>query len=149
MSKGAKTAAKEALTQATYNQMKTANMHRAPRRPLSAYTFYFIATRDSTVKKFPDLAPTEIMRKIAQSWKNTTDEERSVYYEHYDQDSERYNRQMTEFEADGKFYDDEGNEVKYVNLVRAKKFAQTQSGVKRMPPVKQEGDKRKGYGSRK
>jgi hypothetical protein len=148
MSKGAKTAAdKEALSLTIYNQMKTANMHRAPRRPLSAYAFYFIATRDSISKKFPDLSPTEIMRKIAQNWKNTTDEEREAYYEHYEQDSERYTRQITEFEADGKFYDDDGMEVKYVNLTRAKRVAQT--GTKRMPPHKPEGEKRKGQGGRK
>lgn len=148
MSKGAKTAAdKEALLLTIHNQMKTANMHRAPRRPLSAYAFYFIATRDTISKKFPDLSPTEIMRKIAQNWKNTTDEEREVYYEYYEKDYVRYARQIAEFEADGKFYDDEGMEVKYVNLTRAKRVAY--SGSKRMPPHKPEGEKRKVQGGRK
>lgn len=110
---------------------------------MGPYTFFFVGKRDEVYKKNPELPPKDIMRRIAKMWQATSEEERQPYNELYEKDFERYNRQMDEYEAEGVFYDEEGQEVKYRNSARAKRYMAVMESKKRKAmPVKEE--KRKG-----
>mmetsp|Transcript_3060 Transcript_3060/g.6333 ORF Transcript_3060/g.6333 Transcript_3060/m.6333 type:complete len:148 (-) Transcript_3060:29-472(-) len=116
---------------------------KGPKLPLGPYTFYFVANREEVVRKNPDLAPTEIMRRLGKMWSATSEDERAPYIALFEKDSERYDRQMDEYEAEGVFYDDEGEEVKYRNTQRVKRRnkAMTQHDSKRAPPKQAEKEK--------
>jgi len=80
-----------------------------PKRPLTAYILYTLDQRPKFLKKHPEWAGSEVVRKMAQRWNELSDEEREPYFLQQDKELERYHRQMEEYEHEGRYYDDEGN----------------------------------------
>lgn len=72
------------------------------------------------------------MRKLGGLWRETSEKDREPYLELYEIDRDRYIRQMDEFELEGKFFDDEGNVVKFRNPRRRRRVP-VETDLKRKP----------------
>mmetsp|Transcript_3060 Transcript_3060/g.6331 ORF Transcript_3060/g.6331 Transcript_3060/m.6331 type:complete len:194 (-) Transcript_3060:924-1505(-) len=140
MSKGKKNQADliESLKQISTQRSGTTSYLGGPKRPLSAYTFYFIGMRSQVVAKFPGTRPTDIMRKLGAMWKGTSEPERKPFSELYEADRDRYDRQMDQFEAEGVFYDDSGKPVAYRNPKRKRRVMHAEPEAKRDPKSKKD-----------
>jgi hypothetical protein len=138
MSKANKKAApnKENLRRRSSERNKTTGTNKGPKRPLNAYGYFCMEKRAEVTAKNPDLKPTEIMALFGTLWKATNNEEREPYQDLYAEDVKRYDRQMEEFEADGCFYDDEGNVVEEVKRQRRKMASEP---LEKRPPPPQKG----------
>ncbi|KRY79377.1 Nucleolar transcription factor 1-B [Trichinella pseudospiralis] len=68
-----------------------------PKKPLSAY-MYFITKRYAKLRsKHPSIAHVNILKTLAEEWRNMDAEKKKKYQRHYESEKEDYNRQMEEF----------------------------------------------------
>jgi len=80
-----------------------------PKRSKSSYLFYTLDKRPEVMEKYPGIDGKEILIRLGKMWRKTSYEEREPYEKMYLADSERYTRQMEEYEKTGKYHDEEGN----------------------------------------
>lgn len=102
---------KPAAKKGAYNKKPEAVSYPPPTRNRSSYTIYFSENRPQFAKDHPDALPKDIMRAVGKKWKTLSEEDKKPYDEMADRDKERYERQMSEYEKEGRYYDDHGNAV--------------------------------------
>lgn len=80
-----------------------------PKRALSAYNVFFKEERVRLLEEFkeegtdkPSIGFQEMARTIGSRWKNLSDEERKYYNSEAQSDTERYNKEMDAYKANGK-----------------------------------------------
>ncbi|CAG9316179.1 unnamed protein product [Blepharisma stoltei] len=88
-----------------------------PRRNLSAYTFWTLDKRPEIMEKHPGISGRDILIELGELWHKTSEKEKEPYYQKYEDDRKRYERQSLEYEKRGKYFDEEGN------LDRSRMFA--------------------------
>lgn len=69
----------------------------APKRACSAYLFYASAIRPAVKEEFPDLSFGETQKKIAEKYKELTEDEKSKYEDMAATDRQRYEREMENY----------------------------------------------------
>jgi len=69
----------------------------APKRPLSGYFQFTAVARKQLVADNPDLKMTEVGSKLAEAWKQLTDEEKAPYTAKYKADKEVYDRKLAAY----------------------------------------------------
>ncbi|KRZ16691.1 Ribonuclease P protein subunit p30 [Trichinella zimbabwensis] len=68
-----------------------------PKKPLSAY-MYFVTKRYSKLRsKHPSDTHLNVLKILAEEWRNMDAEKKKKYQRHYESEKEDYNRQMEEF----------------------------------------------------
>ena len=106
-----------------------------PKRGLTNYFFFLAENREKFKKENPDLEAKNITKMLGSKWNKLSDSEKSPYDALAEKDRERYNRQMNEYEAYGKFYDDNGKQVKILKKrkrsMSAKKKDKKKAGTKK------------------
>lgn len=103
-----------------------------PKRALSAYNIFGSAIRPDIQKANPDADGKEMMSLIGTAWKKTSESERKPYNEMAEKDKARYERQCSEYEQFGKFYDEKGAVVKIpIKKKRAKSPSKKNMKIKR------------------
>ena len=88
------------------------NDYAPPKKALSSYNFYSSSMRPKLALEYPEADGKEMMAILGRHWKKATDADKAEFVKKAEKDKSRYERQMEEFEAKGKFYDDDGNVVK-------------------------------------
>lgn len=102
---------KPAAKKGAYNKKPEAVKYPPPLRSRSSYTLYFSEVRPQFAKDHPDTQPKDIMRAVAKKWSTLSEEEKKPFDEMAKRDKDRYERQMSEYEKEGRYYDDDGNLV--------------------------------------
>lgn len=102
---------KPAAKKTAYNKKPEAVSYPPPIRNRSSYLHYFSEVRPQVAKDHPDTQPKDIMRAVAKKWSSLSEEEKKPYDEMADRDKDRYERQLKEYEKEGRYYDDHGNIV--------------------------------------
>ena len=69
----------------------------APKRNMSAYFLYSVATRPTVKTEHPEASFGDIARIISANFKNLSAKERKVWDERAVEDKERYERQMSAY----------------------------------------------------
>lgn len=80
-----------------------------PKRSKSAYLFYTLEKRPEVMEKYPNIDGKEILIKLGKMWRKTSYEDREKFNKMFEDDSERYEKQMREYTKSGKYHDVEGN----------------------------------------
>lgn len=91
---------------------KSDGEYRPPKRNLSAYVFFCNDKREAEAEKHPELAGKDMMGHLGKLWKKCSSSEKAPYEELSVKDKERYERQMEEYDNEGRFYDENGKVVK-------------------------------------
>lgn len=82
-----------------------------PTRSLSSYLLYSKEVRPQVIKELPDAKPKDIMRAMGKKWSSLNEEQKKPYEELAAKDKDRYERQIEEYEREGRYYDDHGDVV--------------------------------------
>jgi len=75
-----------------YRALKEAYDKTKPKRPRTAYAFFMKMNRAKIATKYPETAPKDLMKYIAESWKKISDQERETYSNMAVDDRSRWNR---------------------------------------------------------
>jgi hypothetical protein len=102
---------KPVVKKGAYNKKPEAVTYPPPTRSRSSYTLYFSEVRPQFAKDHPTTQPKDIMRAIGKKWQTLSEEEKKPYDEMAERDKERYERQLSEYDKEGRYYDDHGNVV--------------------------------------
>lgn len=96
----------EELLKLPENQPKKPKARRSKKKPKvkgarSSYVLWSSAHREEIKGENPDLDAKELMKKIAEAWKEVPEEEKEEWKEKAREDKERYEREKEELEAKG------------------------------------------------
>lgn len=81
----------------------------APRKPISALTFYMVDYKNKFTEKIFDITRDSFKRQVSENWGKLTSAAKKMYMEKADKDIERYERQMKEFLDSGVYYTETGS----------------------------------------
>ncbi|KAL8616535.1 hypothetical protein ACOMHN_036567 [Nucella lapillus] len=75
-----------------------------PKKPANAFLLFCQQRRPTIQEDYfkehkEEMAHHEMTRRLAQQWNNLSQEEKKLYYELYDQEKERYEKEMREYSA--------------------------------------------------
>ncbi|XP_038599581.1 transcription factor A, mitochondrial-like [Tachyglossus aculeatus] len=70
-----------------------------PKQPLSAYLRFVVQRQSMFKQQNPDIKMTEIIKKIAQAWRDLPEEEKKVYEEAANEDWVIYKEELAKFKA--------------------------------------------------
>lgn len=71
-----------------------------PKRPTNAYLIFCEAAKERVRKELEERSPgsaTDLSKALTEAWKNLNAELRKPYYKLYEEDRDRYQREMTEY----------------------------------------------------
>ncbi|XP_076465467.1 uncharacterized protein LOC143297160 [Babylonia areolata] len=76
----------------------------APKKPANAFLMFCQQRRPAIQEEYfkehkEEMAHHEMTRRLAQQWNNLSQEEKKLYYELYEQEKERYEKEMREYSA--------------------------------------------------
>lgn len=77
-----------------------------PKRPMTAYFHFMQERRPIIQEQFPDMKLMDISKLLSEEWRNMSGEARAKYNELYQQDKERYAREMAEYNASSTSHND-------------------------------------------
>jgi structure-specific recognition protein 1 len=119
---------------------KSDGEYRPPKRNLSGYVFFSKENREIEAKKYPDLAGKDMMGHLGKLWKKCSASEKAPYDKMAVEDKKRYERQVEEYENEGRFYDENG---KVVKIPIKKKRSISKKKVEKSPMEKKKRLKKK------
>lgn len=70
----------------------------APKRPLGPYFYYFKANNSKVKQEHPEFIQKEVVSKIAQDWKELSDEQKQPFVEQSNEDKQRYIREKEAYD---------------------------------------------------
>lgn len=85
-----------------------------PKRPSNAYLIYCDIEKERVRKQLdedPMSAPNDLSKTLTEEWKNLDDESRKPYYKLYEEDRERYQREMSIYNQRRQVAEDEENQT--------------------------------------
>lgn len=74
-------------------------VRKRPKKAISAYTCFVMATRKKLMEQNPELSFQEIARKIGDMWKNLCEQDKAPFIAAARQDKERYDREKKTWKA--------------------------------------------------
>ncbi|OMJ78647.1 hypothetical protein SteCoe_21489 [Stentor coeruleus] len=83
-----------------------------PKRALTAYNIFCSTRRGTEKDKHPEIDNREMMGHLGKLWKKLTEAEKATFEEMAEKDKARYERQCKDYESTGRFYDENGKQVK-------------------------------------
>lgn len=122
--------------QARAGQNEPTKKSQGPEQPLSAYIFFLKEKWKEVALNHPGIGTKNIYRLIGNLWSSSSEAEKQPYVALYTQDLERYERQMKQFEAEGCYFNEDGELV--TALKRRYKTKSESSPVKKRPPPRLE-----------
>lgn len=103
----------------------------APKRPLSGYFQFTAVARKQLVAENPDLKMTEVGSKLAQAWKQLTDDEKAPYSAKYKADKVVYDRKLAAYKLTPEY---EEYQVAKKAFNKKKKAGAAKANLKAMTP---------------
>jgi len=85
-----------------------------PKRPSNAYLIYCEIEKERVrqeLEEDPTSAPNDLSKTLTEEWKNLDDESRKPYYKLYEDDRERYHREMSIYNQRRLVAEDEVNHI--------------------------------------
>lgn len=106
-----------------------------PKRPTNAYLIFCEMERERIKNEIDDTSGTpDLSKSLTEAWKNLDDEKRKPYYKLYEDDRDRYQREMTLYNQRKQLEDDTKNE----SSPKRQKIDDSEPGVENSKDTKSE-----------
>ncbi len=74
-----------------------------PKKPLNAFVLFIKERKETLTKENPEIHSLEMIKIIANEWKELSDEKKKPYYERAEADKKRYEAEIAAFDSGKNF----------------------------------------------